>query len=73
MILNYLMKPGAKIKRWVFLGFVGTILFSLGLGEVFIHKEYDLYSKVLFVLLALLGVIVIVFSIYKGLKSILTL
>lgn len=73
MILNYLMKPGVKIKRWVFLGFVGTILFSLGLGEIFIHKEYNFYSKVLFVLLALLGVIVIVFSIYKGLKSILTL
>lgn len=73
MILDYLMKPGARIKRWVLLGFIGTILLSLGVGEIFIHKEYDLTSKMVFMFLALLGVVVIVISISEGLKSILRL
>lgn len=73
MILDYLMKPGARIKRWVLLGFVGTILLSLGVGEIFIHREYDLTSKMVFLFLGLLGVVVIVISISEGLKSILRL
>ncbi len=73
MILDYLMKPGAKIKRWMLLGFVGTILLSLGVGEIFIHTEYDLTSKMVFIFLGLLGVVVIVVSISEGLKSILRL
>lgn len=73
MILDYLMKPGARIKRWVLLGFVGTILLSLGVGEIFIHKEYDLTSKMVFIFLALLGIVVIVIAISEGLKSILRL
>ena len=73
MILDYLMKPGARIKRWVLLGFVGTMLLSLGVGEIFIHKGYDLTSKMVFIFLALLGIVVIVISISEGLKSILRL
>ena len=73
MILDYLMKPGARIKRWVLLGFVGTILLALGVGEVFIHKEYDLTRKMVCIFLGLLGVVVIVISISEGLKSILRL
>lgn len=73
MIFDYLMKPGAKIKRWVLLGFVGTILFSLGVGGIFIHTEYDLTSKMVFIFLGLLGLVVIVVSISEGLKSILKL
>lgn len=73
MILDYLMKPGTKIKRWVLCGFVGTILLSLGVGEIFIHKEYDLTRKMVFIFLALLGIVVIVVSISEGLKSILRL
>lgn len=73
MILDYLMKPGARIKRWVLLGFIGTILLALGVGEVFIHKEYDLTRKMVCIFLGLLGVVVIVISISEGLKSILRL
>lgn len=73
MILNYLMKPGIKVKRWVLLGFVGTILLSLGIGEIFIHKDYDLNRRMIFIISALLGLVVIVLAIYKGLKSILRL
>ena len=73
MILDYLMKPGARIKRWVLLGFVGTMLLSLGVGEIFIHKGYDLTSKMVFIFLDLLGIVVIVISISEGLKSILRL
>ena len=53
MILNYLMKPGIKVKRWVLLGFVGTILLSLGIGEIFIHKDYDLNRRMIFIISAL--------------------
>ena len=73
MILNYLMKPGIKVKRWVLLGFVGTILLSLGIGEIFIHNDYDLNRRMIFIISALLGLVVIVLAIYKGLKSILRL
>ena len=39
MIFEYLMKPGVKIKKCVFVGFIGTILFSLGIGEIIIHRS----------------------------------
>ena len=73
MILDYLIKPGVRIKRWILLGFVGTILLSLGVGEIFIHEELNLTSKMVFIFLGLLGLVVIVLSISEGLKSILRL
>lgn len=73
MIFEYLMKPGVRIKRWVLVGFIGTILFSLGIGEVVIHNEYDLTRKMVCIFLSMLGLVVIVIAISEGIKSILRL
>ena len=73
MIFEYLMKPGIRIKRWVLLGFIGTILLSLGVGEIFIHKEYTLTSRMVCIFLGLLGLVVIIIAISEGVKSILKL
>lgn len=73
MIFEYLMKPGVRIKRWVLVGFIGTILFSLGMGELVIHNEYDLTMKMVCIFLSMLGLVVIIISISEGLKSILRL
>ncbi|MEG1870506.1 MAG: YvcK family protein [Peptostreptococcaceae bacterium] len=73
MIFEYLMKPGVRIKRWVLLGFIGTILFSLGMGELVIHNEYDLTMKMVCIFLSMLGIVIIIISISEGLKSMLRL
>lgn len=73
MIFEYLMKPGVKIKRWVFVGFIGTILFSLGIGEIIIHRSYDLTTKMVFLFLGLLGLVIIAIAISEGVKSMLAI
>ena len=44
------MKPGIKIKRWIFLGFVGVVVLVLGVVEIFSNKDYEqLYKSFIFI------------------------
>ena len=36
------MKPGIKVKRWLFLGFIGVVILVLGVVEIISNKGYDL-------------------------------
>jgi uncharacterized cofD-like protein len=68
------LKPGLKIKRWLLLGMLGIILIAIGLYP-FIHKilhDGPLRYRSL-VSLLLLGILLVIFSIRKGLVSILNL
>lgn len=73
MIFEYLMKPGVKIKRWVLIGFIGTVLFSLALGEAIIHNNNNITNIMVYIFLGLLGIVLIVVAVSEGIKSILAL
>ena len=47
MIMEFLMKPGIKIKRWIFLGFIGMVLSVVGFIEIFSQVGESIAFKVL--------------------------
>lgn len=73
MIFEYLMKPGLKIKRWVFSGFIGTFFLALGIAQIVINKTHDITLRTLNLFLSLLGVVIIYISISECIKSLLAL
>lgn len=73
MIMDFLMKPGVKIKRWVFIGFIGAMLLALAIAEIIAHNNYNLGIKMLFIFLGLLGLIIIYASLSEAIKSIIAL
>ena len=48
MIMEFLMKPGIKIKRWIFLGFIGMVLSVVGFIEIFSQVGESIAFKVLY-------------------------
>ena len=51
MIMDFFMKPGTKIKRWIFLGVIGMILSVIGIVEIFSKHEHNLSIKLLYLFL----------------------
>ena len=51
------MKPGIKIKRWIFLGFIGMVLSVVGFIEIFSQVGESIAFKVLYLFLSLIGLI----------------
>lgn len=73
MIMEFLMKPGIKIKRWVFLGFVGVVLLVLGIVEIFSNKGYSNTIRVLFLFLSVIGILTMHISLSEFIKSFIAL
>mgnify|MGYP003295074312 CR=1 FL=1 len=73
MILEYLMKPGIKVKRWLFAGFGGILLLVFGFVEILSNKGYDISIKILYLFLSLLGFVIIYVSLSEAIKSIISL
>ena len=48
------MKPGIRIKRWLFLGFMGVVVLVLGVIEIISNKGYDSTIKMLYLLLSII-------------------
>ena len=58
MIMEFLMKPGIRMKRWIFLGFVGVVILVLGVVEIFSNKDYNSTIRVLYLFLSLIGIVI---------------
>ena len=56
MIMEFLMKPGIKMKRWIFLGFIGVVVLVLGVVEIFSNNLYDNSMRVLYLFFSLIGI-----------------
>lgn len=67
------MKPGIKIKRWVFLGFIGVVVLVLGVVEIFSNKGYSNSIKALFIFLSLIGIVLMHISLSEVIKSFIAL
>ena len=39
--MEFLMKPGIKMKRWIFLGFIGVVVLVLGVIEIISNKKLE--------------------------------
>ena len=60
MIMEFLMKPGIRMKRWIFLGFVGVVVLVLGFVEVFSNKYYNSTIRLLYLFLSF--IVILTFS-----------
>ncbi|MBN1039918.1 YvcK family protein [Clostridium botulinum] len=73
MRIKELIKPGIKVKRWLFFGIFGILLIAFGFTELVTHRVYDLYYRIFYVLLNITGIFVIYISVTESMKSIIAL
>ena len=73
MIMEFLMKPGIKMKRWIFLGFIGVVVLVLGVVEIFSNKGYDNSMRVLYLFLSLIGIVIMYIAFSEFVKSFISL
>lgn len=69
MIMEFLMKPGIKIKRWIFLGFIGMVLSVVGFIEIFSQVGESIAFKVLYLFLSLIGLLIMYIALSEFIKS----
>ena len=67
------MRPGVKLKRWIFFGIFGILLIAFGFTELVTRRVYDIYYKIFYICLNLTGIFVIYISITEMIKSIVAL
>ena len=73
MSIKNWLKPGVKIKRWIFFGIFGVLLISFGFTELAIRRVYDFYYKLFYIFLNITGILVIYISVTESMKSIIAL
>ncbi|NFG23696.1 YvcK family protein [Clostridium botulinum] len=73
MMIKELIKPGIKVKRWLFFGIFGILLIAFGFTELVTHRVYDLYYKIFYVFLNITGIFVLYISVTESMKSIIAL
>lgn len=73
MIMKFLMKPGIKVKRWIFLGFVGVVVLVLGVVEIFSNKDYSNSIRLLYLFLSLIGIVIMYIAFSEFVKSLIYL
>ncbi|WP_297712822.1 gluconeogenesis factor YvcK family protein [Clostridium sp.] len=73
MIMEFLMKPGIRMKRWIFLGFVGVVILVLGIVETFSNKDYNSTIRVLYLFLSLIGIVIMYIAFSEFVKSFISL
>ena len=67
------MKPGIRIKRWIFLWFIGVVIFVLGIVEIFSNKDYNSTIRVLYLFLSLIGIVIMYIAFSEFVKSFISL
>ena len=67
------MRPGVKLKRWMFFGIFGVLLIAFGFTELVTRRVYDIYYKMFYICLNLTGIFVIYISVTEMIKSIVAL
>ena len=67
------MKPGIKIKRWIFLGFIGMVLSVVGFIEIFSQVGESIAFKVLYLFLSLIGLLIMYIALSEFIKSFIAL
>ena len=69
MIMDFLMKPGIKIKRWLFTGFIGLVILIFGIIKLISSVDNTLSRKVFSLFLTILGIVIMVISLSEIIKS----
>ena len=67
------MKPGIKIKRWIFLGCIGMVLSVVGFIEIFSQVGESIAFKVLYLFLSLIGLLIMYIALSEFIKSFIAL
>ena len=69
MIMDFLMKPGIKIKKWLFTGFIGLVILIFGIIRLISSVDNTLSRKVFSLFLTILGIVIMVISLSEIIKS----
>lgn len=69
MIMDFLMKPGIKIKKWLFTGFIGLVILIFGIIRLISSVDNTLSLKVFSLFLTILGIVIMVISLSEIIKS----
>ena len=67
------MKHNIKIKRWIFLGFIGMVLSVVGFIEIFSQVGESIAFKVLYLFLSLIGLLIMYIALSEFIKSFIAL
>ena len=73
MIMKFFMKPGIRVKRWLFLGFMGVVVLVLGVVEIISNKGYDSTIKMLYLFLSIIGILILYIAFSEFTKSLISL
>ena len=63
------MKPGIKIKRWLFTGFIGLVILIFGIIRLISSVDNTLSLKFFSLFLTILGIVIMVISLSEIIKS----
>jgi uncharacterized cofD-like protein len=67
------LKPGVKVKRWLFFGIFGILLIAFGFTELAVRRVYNYYYMLFYIFLNITGILVIIISVMEITKSIIRL
>lgn len=73
MIMDFLMKPGVRIKRWIFLGFIGVVLLIFSIIKFFSDNDYSNSIKMIYFLLSVIGILIMYIALTEFIKSFIAL
>jgi len=67
------LRPGIKVKRWVFFGLMGILFIIFGALEFVNRRFYSIYFISFYVFLFISGLFVLYISVTQGMRSIISL
>lgn len=67
------VRPGVRVKRWIFFGIFGILLIAFGFTELATKRVYDAYYKMFYIFLNITGICVIYISVVESMKAIIAL
>jgi len=73
MKINDWLRPGIRVKRWIFLGLMGILFIAFGVLEFVNRRFYSIYYISFYVFLIISGLFVLYISAVQGMKSIIAL
>ena len=67
------LKPGTKMKRWLFVTLLGIVLLCYGIATIMSNSDLSIFKLILTIALSIIGFMIIIIGIIHSQKRVLEL